>query len=135
LLGPEPGVQISYCRYRACNLAAQGKPAETENCIARMRAIVQRLPARSFLWETHFAAGRSYMYLARFREALTELTEGQRFVLHPIEKHATAYWIARTHEAAGNQHEAVSYYRLVAADPIPSWMRKRAVESLAGQNS
>lgn len=132
VLGPEPGGQISYWRHRACCLAAQQKPAETENCIGRMREMVQQLPARAFLLETHFAAGRSYLYLGRFQDALDELTEAQRFLLHPIERHVTAYWLAQTHDAAGNKHEAASLYRLVAADPIPSWMRNRAAEALPG---
>jgi tetratricopeptide (TPR) repeat protein len=129
-IGPEPGIQTSYCRHRTCSLAAQGKATEAENYIKRMRAIVQQLPKRSLLWETHFAAGQSYLYLGRFNDALTELIEAQRSVLHPIEKHATAYWIARVHEAAGNHNEAIPYYQIVVADTIQSWMRKQAVETL-----
>lgn len=134
-IGPEPAVQTSYCRHRACSLAAQGKVSETENYIERMRAIVQQLPKRSLLWETHFAAGRAYLYLKQFSDALAELNEAQRFVLHPIEKHATAYWTARTHEAAGHLIEAIPYYRIVAADGIQSWMRKQAADVLDRQNS
>jgi tetratricopeptide (TPR) repeat protein len=129
--GPEPGIQMSYCRHRACSLAGQGKSKEAENYIERMRAIVRELPKRSLLWETHFTAGQSYWHLRRFNDALAELIEAQRSVLHPIEKHATAYWIARTHEAAGDQREAIRYYEIVAADTIPSWMRERAAKALA----
>jgi tetratricopeptide (TPR) repeat protein len=130
-LGPEPGIQASYCRYRACCLAAQGKAKEAENHLERMRAIVKQLPKRSLIWETHFTAGRSYLYLGRPGDALAELIEAQRSVLHPTEKHVTTYWIARAHEAAGNPREAVPYYQSVAADTIPSWMRKKAIEALA----
>jgi tetratricopeptide (TPR) repeat protein len=130
-MGPEPGLQMSYCRHRACCLAGQGKIKEAENYIERMRAITRELPKRSLLWEAHFTAGRVYLYLGRFNDALAEFIEAQRSVLHPIEKHVTAYWIARTHEAAGNHREANPYYQLVAADPIPSWMRKQAAEALA----
>ncbi len=129
-LGPEPGIQTSYCRHRACSLAAQGKVTEAENYIERMRTIVQQLPKRSLLWETHFATGQSYLHLRRFNDGLTELIGAQRSVLHPIEKHATAYWIARAHEATGNRNEAIHYYQIVAADTIPSWLRKQAAESL-----
>ncbi|MEY2465784.1 MAG: hypothetical protein QOD03_305, partial [Verrucomicrobiota bacterium] len=130
-LGPEPGLQMSYCRRRACSLAGQGKSKETENYIERMRAIVRERPKRSMLWETHFATGRSYLYLRRFNDALAELTEAQRSALHPIERHATVYLIARTHEAAGNQREANAYYQIVVADSIPSQMREQAAEALA----
>jgi tetratricopeptide (TPR) repeat protein len=129
-LGPEPGLQMSYCRHRACSLARQGKSKEAEDYIGRMRAIVKELPKRSLLWETHFTAGQSYFHLRRFNEALAELIEAQRSILHPIERHATAYWIARAQEAAGNQREADAYYRIVAADPIPSWMREKAAAAL-----
>lgn len=134
-LGPEPGIQASYCRHRACSLAAQGKATEAETYIERMRTIVKQLPKRSLLWETHFAAGQSYLYLGRFNDALTELIKAQQSVLHPVEKHSTAYWIARAHEAAGNRNEAIPYYQLVAADTIPSWMRKLATESLTRLNN
>lgn len=134
-LGPEPGMQASYCRYRACCLAAQGKATEAENHLQRMRAIVKQYPKRSLIWETHFTAGRSYLYLGRPSDALAELIEAQRSVLHPTEKHVTAYWIARSHEAAGNLREAIPYYQRVAGDTIPSWMRKKAVEVLAQQQS
>lgn len=130
-LGPEPGIQASYCRYRACCLAAQGKATEAEHHLERMRAIVKQLPKRSLIWETHFTAARSYLYLGRPGDALAELIEAQRLVLHPIEKHVTAYWIAQAHVAAGSPHEAIPYYQNVAADAIPSWMRKKALEALA----
>ena len=134
-LGPEPGIQMSYCRYRACSLAAQGKAAEAQDYIQRMQAIVKQLPKRSLRWETHFATGQSYLYLERFGDALTELAGAQQLALHPIEKHSTAYWIARTHGAAGDGHKAIPYYQTVAADPIPSWMRKNAIEVLAEQKN
>ena len=130
MLGPEPGLQASYCQHRACSLAAQGKAAEAENCLERMRAIVRELPKRSLLLETHYAAVRSYLYLGKSRDALAELTAAQPFVLHPIEKHAINYWIARAHEASGDQEKAIPYYQIVAADNIPSWMRKEAIEAL-----
>ena len=129
-LGTEPGGLVSYCRNRSYSLAAQGKIPETENYIARLRSLAQQFPKRSFVWETHFAAGRAYFHLERFSEALAEFNEAQRAALHPVEKHSTAYWTARTHEAAGNHREAVQYYEIVAADSIPSWMRKQAGEAL-----
>jgi hypothetical protein len=55
-------------------------------------------------------------------------------VLHPIEKHVTAYYFAKIHEAAGRPQEALSCYRTVAADPIPSRMQKQSAEILAQQN-
>jgi hypothetical protein len=70
------------------------------------------------------------LYLGRLGEALNELTDAQRFALHPVEKHVTAYWIARTHEASGDRPKAMPYYEVVAADTIPSWMRKHAAEVL-----
>ncbi len=129
-IGPEPGGQTAYCRHRACSFAALGKASEAENYIERMREIVRQLPKRSLLWETHYATGRAYLYLGRFGDALAELIEAQRFVLHPIEKHSTNYWFARTHEAAGHPHEAMPFYQIVATDSIPSWMRKKAAEAL-----
>jgi len=135
VLGQEPGIQVSYFRYRACSFAAQGKASEAENYIERMRAIVQKIPKRSLLWETHFTAGRCYLYLGRLADALAELTAAQGLVLHPIEKHATAYWIARTHEAAGDQQKAIPFYQNVVSDSIPSWMHKQAVEALAQHNN
>lgn len=134
-MGPQPGLQSAYCRHRACSSAALGNADEAEKYLERLRAMVQKMPKRSLLRETQFAAGRSYMYLGRFSEAIAELTNAWQSALHPIEKHATAYWLARTHESAGQKREAISYYQIVAADPIPSWMRKHAVEALAGQKS
>jgi tetratricopeptide (TPR) repeat protein len=130
-MGPELGIQTSYCRHRACSCAGLGNTVEAEKYIERMRALVQKTPKRSLLWETHFAAGQSYFYLGRFSDALAELNEAQRSVLHPIEKHFTAYWIARTNEAAGDRPAAVLHYQIVAADPIPSRMQKYAAEALA----
>jgi tetratricopeptide (TPR) repeat protein len=135
VLGPEPGIQFSYCRHRACSLAAQGKADEAGKYIERMRAMAKQRPKRSLLWETHFSTGRAYLYLGRFDDALSELNEAQRSVLHPIEKHVTAYYFAKSHEAAGRLEEAMPYYRTVATDPIPSWMQKRAAEFLAQQNT
>jgi tetratricopeptide (TPR) repeat protein len=133
-LGAEPGVQTSYFRYRACCLAAQGKPAEAENFVERMRAVVQKLPKRSLLWETHYATGESYLYLGRARDALVELFAAEQFILHPLEKHVTAYMTARAHEAVGDRQKAIAYYETVATDKIPSAMRKKAVEALARHN-
>lgn len=130
-LGPEPGLQMSYCRARACSLAAREKSKEAEVYIERVRAIAREFPKRSFVWEMHFAAGRSYLYLRRFSDALAELTEARRSALHPIQKHAIAYWTAKAHEAAGDQHEAILSYEIVAADSIQSWMREQAAQALA----
>ena len=134
VLGSEPGIQLSYFRHRACSFAAAGKADEAENYIKRMQAIVKEIPKRAFLWESHFSTARAYSYLGRFDEALSELMEAQRSMLHPIEKHVTAFYLAKTHEAAGRSDEAMSYYRTVAADPIPSWMQKQSAEVLAQQN-
>ena len=134
-LGPNPGLQAVYCHYRAESFAALGKADEAENYIERMRAIVKQTPKRQLRRETHSATGRSYLYLQKFGEALAELTQAHQLALHPIEKHTTAYWLARAHEAAGDRNETMRYYQIVAADPIPSWMRKRAIETLAQQKS
>jgi hypothetical protein len=75
------------------------------------------------------------LYLRRFSDALAEFNEAQRSVLHPLEKHATAYWIARTYDAAGEPHAAIPYYQTVVADTIPSRLRKQALEALARQKS
>lgn len=131
VVGPEPGVQMSYCRHRACSAAAQGRAAEAGQYIERMRSIVQERQKRGLQWEAHLGAGRSYLYLGRLSEALVELTAAETFVLHPLEKHVTAYWIAQVHAAAGDRQKALPYYQSVAADAIPSWMRKRAIEALA----
>jgi tetratricopeptide (TPR) repeat protein len=134
VLGPEPSIQAAYCQNRARCLAAQGKATEAENYINRLRAIVQPLPKRSLLQESHLAVGISYWYLGRPGDALAELTAAQGFALHPMEKHATAYWMARAHEAAGDPQKAEAYYQIVAADMIPSWMRNKAIEALSRPN-
>ncbi len=131
-LGPEPGLQMAYCRQRACSYAGLGKDAEAERHIERMRAIVEELPKRSFLWESHFATARSYLHLRRFNDAIAELIEAQRHILHPIEKHATTYLLALANEGAGNKLEADSHYRMVVADEIPSCLREKAIAALAG---
>jgi len=131
LLGPQPGVQSSYCRYRAHSAAAQGKTAEAERYIERLRTLVQQLPKRSLLREAHYSTGRSYMYLKRFSDALAEFEAAERFGLHPVEKHITAYWLARAHEAAGTPNKAIQYYQAVVADTIPSRLRTQAAEALA----
>jgi tetratricopeptide (TPR) repeat protein len=125
-LGSKRGLQISCCRTRARSHAAQGRSAEADEYIARARLMMQQFPRRSTLTETHLAIGRSYLSLRRFGEAVAELAEAQRFALHPVEKHQVSYWIARTHEAAGNTAEANPYYEQVASDPIPSWMNRQA---------
>lgn len=130
-LGPEPSLQMAYCRQRACSYAGLGKDAEAERHIERMRAIVEELPKRSFLWESHFATARSYLHLRRFKDALAELTEAQRHVLHPIERHATTYLLALAYGGAGNKPEADSHYRMVVADEIPSCLREKAIAALA----
>ncbi|HZV36449.1 MAG TPA: hypothetical protein VFB72_17870 [Verrucomicrobiae bacterium] len=130
-LGPEPAIQLSYCRHRACSFAGLGKAAEAESFIERMRAMVQKTPKRSLVWETHFATGQSYSYLGRSNAAIDELNKALHSALHPVEKHVTAYWIARTHKAGDNKSEANPYYQMVLADPIPSWMRKEAADALA----
>jgi tetratricopeptide (TPR) repeat protein len=130
VMGPEPGIQALYCHHHACSLADQGKTDEVENYLERLCAIVRQLPKRSLLWESHFAAGRSYLQLGRPGAALVELIAAQQFTLHLLEKHTTAYWIARAHEAAGDWPKAMPFYQIVAADPIPSWMRKKPAEAL-----
>ena len=129
--GPEPGLQLSYYHHRAFCFAGRGKSKEADDCIERMRAIVKETPKRSRIWETHFAAGRSHLYLQRFGDAVAELLEAQRSVLHPIERHATAYWIAKAYESAGNAPEARRFYQVVVADAIPSRLHGLAMEALA----
>jgi tetratricopeptide (TPR) repeat protein len=126
LLGSNPVLQISYWLARARSYAAQGKSAEADDYIARLRTMTQQFRRRSTLMETHLSIGRSYLSLGRLGEALVELAEAQRNALHPIEKHQVTYWIARTHEVAGNPSEAILCYQKVASDPIPSWMRRQA---------
>jgi len=131
-LGSNQVLQISYWRTRARSHAGQGKSAEADDCIGRARALIQQFPRRSTVMETHLAIGRSYLSLRRFSKALMELGEARRNSLHPIERHQANYWTARTHEAAGNSLEALTYYKLVAADPIPSWMHRQAA-SICGK--
>ncbi|HTV41840.1 MAG TPA: hypothetical protein VMF08_14760 [Candidatus Sulfotelmatobacter sp.] len=130
-LGANLAIQGSYCRFRACSLAGQGKGSEVESYIERLGTIAKQRFARSFVYDTHFATGRAYFYLGRFTDALTKLSAAEQSALHPIEKHATAYWIARTYEAAGERDKTIPYYRAVASESIPSWMRKKAAEALA----
>ena len=132
-LGPEPGLQMSYWRHRAFSFAGQGKAVEAETFLERMRTLLKTYPKRAFQWETRYAAGRAYLYLKRFNEALAELTEAYKVVLHPIEKHSTAFYIAKAYEGAGNQGEARRYYEIVVAERIPSRMHEQAVEALGGQ--
>jgi tetratricopeptide (TPR) repeat protein len=130
-LGSEPALQLSCCRNRARCLAGMGKGEEAERYLERMRAMARETPKRSTMWESHFAAGRAYLSLGRFDEALGELLSSHEFVLHPIQKHSEAYWIAQAHEGLGNKSEAAAHYQAVVADGIPTWMRERAVEALA----
>ncbi len=131
LLGPQPGLQSAYCRYRARSAAAQGKKAEAEQFIERMRSIVQQTPKRSLLWEFHYTTGSAYWQLKQYQDALAELAQAQQLVLHPIEKHVTVYRLAQAYEDAGDPHQAIAHYRTVAADVIPSWMRAKAAEALS----
>lgn len=130
-MGKEPVIQCSYCRLSAVSVAATGKVLEAEDFIKRALDIARKYPKRSTLWETHLGICRTYWYLKRYGEALAAMVEGEKSALHPIEKHSTAYWLARTHEAAGRRQEAKAFYEAVVADGIPSWMRKRAEEALA----
>ena len=129
-LGSNPTLQISYWRNRARSHAGQGKSAEAEDCIARVRGMMRQPYLRSTLMGTHIALARSYLSLRRFAEALAELAEAERIALHPIEKHLATYWSARTYEEAGNSSEARVYYQKVASDPIPSRMRSHAAAVL-----
>jgi tetratricopeptide (TPR) repeat protein len=125
-LGSNPAWPTYYCAVRARSYGAQGRSAEANEQIARARVLMQQSPRRSTQMETHLAIGRAYLSLRRFGEALAELAEAQRLASHPMEKHQTAYWLARTQEAAGNRDEAMRYFRQVASDPIPSWMQREA---------
>lgn len=132
-LGPQQGLQMSYCRLRACSFGGQGKTREAEVYIERLRAMAKERPRRSVLREIHSGVGRAYLYLKRFNDAVGELNEAQKFILHPIEKHVINYHLAQAHEGAGNQSEARRYYEMVAADPIASRMRQQAAEWLAAR--
>ena len=132
-LGPQPGLQVSYCGLRASSFAGQGKARETEIYIERLRAIAKERPRRPVFRQIHARIGRACLYLKRFNDAVWELNEAQKYILHPIEKHAVNYLLARAHEGAGNESEARRYYEMVAADPIPSWMRQQAAEWLAAR--
>jgi tetratricopeptide (TPR) repeat protein len=130
LLGPQPGLRFTYYRHQASCAAAMQNVARTEMCFAQMQAIVQELPKRALLWEMHYATGCSCVYLNRFGDSLAELSKAQQHALHPIEKHATAYWFGRAYERSGDRAKAAPYYQTVAADPISSWMRRKAIEAL-----
>jgi tetratricopeptide (TPR) repeat protein len=129
-LGPEPGLQFSYARYRAHSFAGQRKSKETEEYIERMRVIARESPKRSTTCQCHYSTGRAYFYLGRHNDALAELMEAQRNALHPIEKHVNAFWIAKTHEALGRTADARPFYQQVATDTIPSRYREQAAAAL-----
>ncbi len=129
-LGPEPSLQAAYHRHRARACAGLGKAAEADANIERLRAIAKERSRRSHLWEMHLGTGQTYFDLKRLKEALAELNEAEKVALHPIEKHSTTYWLAKTHHALGNRDEAIRYYEMVVADNIPSLMRTRAAEAL-----
>jgi tetratricopeptide (TPR) repeat protein len=130
-LGPEPGLRAGYHRCRARSFAEQGKGPEAEKHLEHLRVIVKERPKRGLLWELHYTAGQSYLNLNRLNEALAQLQEAQKWLLHPIEKHSTNFWMAKAHEALGNQSEAIRYYQMVADDPIPSKIRNEALEKIA----
>jgi len=134
-LGSEPGIQMSYCRYRALSFAAQGKPLETGDYVERLRRTVKERPKRSLLWETHFVTGQTCFYLGQLGDALAEFEKARSLALHPVEKHPTAYWIGHVYEAMGDLSKAVPCYQAVVADGIPTWMSKNAAESLARANN
>lgn len=131
ILGTNPVIQANYHRYRAICVAAKGDAWQTEQHLAEARSLTQRHPKRDSQFETHIAAGRCYLSLKLTDKAGTEFLEAQHHTLHPIEKHVTNYWLARTAEAARGRTDAIRNYQSVIADDIPTVMRQ---ESLAALN-
>jgi tetratricopeptide (TPR) repeat protein len=130
LLGANPVIRCSYHRYRALCAAAKGDALQTELHLANARSITQSLPKRDTQWETSIAAGRCYLSLRLTDKASLEFQEARRHTLHPIEKHVTNYWLARTAEAAKRRSEAIRHYQSVVADNIPTWMREESLVAI-----
>lgn len=130
LLGANPVIRCAYHRYRALCAATKGDIQQTEQHLAEARSITQSLPKRDTQWETSVAAGRCYLTLRLTDKATLELQEAQRHALHPIEKHVTNYWLARTADAAKRRSEARRHYQDVVADNIPTRMRDESFAAL-----
>jgi len=94
---------------------------EADNCIERMRAIIKETPNAPSLGNTFSPRADLICTFSDLTMHSFELLEAQRSVLHPIERHVTAYWIAKAHEGAGvNKRRPNRFYQIVAADAIPT---------------
>ncbi len=125
-LKSHPVVEHIYYRLRACCCALKADAPGTENNLVRARTLADEVPSRSAKYETHQFAGRAYLLLGRSEAALSELRAAAQLALHPLEKHATNYWLARGAEAAGHGQEAARIFSLVTADGFDTWMSAQA---------
>ena len=116
-----------FVRTRACWHAMNGNVAGVEADLARTRQLASDRPAsRSAKYETHLAAGRAYFMLGKNEMAIEELNAASRLALHPMEKHTSLYWLARSNLAA-NQSLAMSQFKTVVMDAFGTWMEADAV--------
>ncbi len=115
-----------FVRTRACWHALKGDVADVETDLARARQLAAEKPAsRSAKYETHLAAGRAFHLLGQIEKAIAELNSACQLALHPLEKHASTYWLARANES-GNHAVATGQFRTVIADGFGTWMEADA---------
>jgi tetratricopeptide (TPR) repeat protein len=111
-----------FVRTRACWHAMRGDVAGVEADLARARQLTDEKPAsRSAKFEYHLAAGRSRFLLGQGETAIYELENACRLALHPIEKHASTYWLARANQSA-NRSSAANLFKIVIANGFSTWM-------------
>jgi tetratricopeptide (TPR) repeat protein len=120
-------IQHIYERSRATCCAMGGDVLGTEQHLALARQLADEFPSRSAKYETHQAAGRSYLLIGRPEAAVVEFRAAAQLALHPIEKHSTNYWLARATEAAGDLEAAACLYNRVTADHFDTWMSADAI--------
>jgi len=130
LLGNNPVIRSNYERNRAICSASKGDVRQAEQHLAEARTIALNLPKRDTQWETNISAGRCYLLLKLTDKASNEFLAAQRRMFHPIEKHMTNYWLARTMEVAKHRAEAIRNYQCVVADDIPTVMRQESLDAL-----
>lgn len=115
-----------FVRTRACWLAMRGDEAGMETDLGRARQLAAEKPAsRSAKYETHLAAGRANFLLGRHDAAVEELRGALDLALHPMEKHASTYWLARATEAVA-QPSAADLFQAVIAEQFGTWMETDA---------
>ena len=78
----------------------------------------------------HRSAGRVALLLGRCEEARTQFLAALDLALHPLEKHATRYWLGRSAEACGHAEEALSLLSAVTNDAFATWMSADAANRL-----